>query len=224
MMPTEPSRGVLVTLVLGTSFGFVACAVLGAGGWEAFFSQPARGAAALVVLVAAAATCFTEVNASAGVRAGTNDGWLVLVVLVATPVLAWFPAWSERRGNGVIDGDVVRWAGVALLAAGGVLRVWPMFLLGRRFSALVAIQPGHTLVTTGAYRFVRHPSYLGALVALAGWALVFRSGPGLLALLPAPVLTATRIEAEEAVLAANFGDTYDAYRRTTRWRLLPGLY
>jgi protein-S-isoprenylcysteine O-methyltransferase Ste14 len=44
----------------------------------------------------------------------------------------------------------------------------------------VAVQPAHRLKTDGVYRFVRHPSYLGALLAMAGWTLVFRSGPGLL--------------------------------------------
>jgi protein-S-isoprenylcysteine O-methyltransferase Ste14 len=55
----------------------------------------------------------------------------------------------------------VRWLGVVLFAAGGALRIWPVFVLGPRFSGLVAIQPGHTLATSGPYRIVRHPSYLG---------------------------------------------------------------
>jgi len=44
------------------------------------------------------------------------------------------------------------------------LRLWPVFILGRRFSGLVAIQPGHTLVTNGIYGVVRNPSYLGMRV------------------------------------------------------------
>jgi protein-S-isoprenylcysteine O-methyltransferase Ste14 len=61
---------------------------------------------------------------------------------------------------------------------------------------LVAIQPGHTLVTTGIYRIIRHPSYLGLLVDSLGWALVFRSGVGmLLTALLIPLLLA-RIRAE----------------------------
>jgi protein-S-isoprenylcysteine O-methyltransferase Ste14 len=55
-----------------------------------------------------------------------------------------------------------------------------LFALGNRFSALVAVQPDHRLKTDGVYRFVRHQSYLGTLLAMAGWMLVFRSGPGLL--------------------------------------------
>src|SRR5205823_11646820 len=105
--------------------------------------------------------------------------------------------------------------GVVLFAAGGALRIWPVFVLGHRFSGLVAIQPGHALVTTGLYGVVRHPSYLGLLVNSLGWALAFRSGVGVLltALLVPPLVA--RIRAEESLLHTQFGDAYDAYRRHT---------
>ncbi|MGA7880511.1 MAG: isoprenylcysteine carboxylmethyltransferase family protein, partial [Terrimicrobiaceae bacterium] len=103
------------------------------------------------------------------------------------------------------------------------LRLWPVFVLGNRFSGLVAIQPGHTLVTSGVYGVIRHPSYLGLLVNSRGWALAFRSGVGiLLTALTIPPLLA-RVGAEEKLLRTHFGDEYDAYRART-WRLIPGLY
>jgi protein-S-isoprenylcysteine O-methyltransferase Ste14 len=70
---------------------------------------------------------------------------------------------------------------------------------------------------------IRHPSYLGLLVNVLGWALAFRSLAGVLltaALVP-PLLA--RIRAEERLLHAQFGDAYDAYRRRTA-RLIPGIY
>ena len=96
-------------------------------------------------------------------------------------------------------------------------------MLGRRFSGLVAIQPGHTLVTSGIYGVIRHPSYLGILGNTLGWGLAFRSGVGLLitALTLLPLLA--RIRAEERLLRAQFGDEYAAYCTRTS-RLLPGLY
>ena len=95
-------------------------------------------------------------------------------------------------------------------------------MLGRRFSGLVAIQPGHTLVTGGVYGVIRHPSYLGLLVNSLGWGLAFRSGVGVLlaALLILPVLA--RIRAEERLLRAQFGAEYEAYCARTS-RLIPGL-
>jgi len=68
---------------------------------------------------------------------------------------AYLPAYSDRTELWTLDGDAVRWIGVALFAAGGVLRLWPVFVLGRRFSGLVAIQPEHTLVTGGVYGVIR---------------------------------------------------------------------
>ena len=122
-----------------------------------------------------------------------------------------------------IDGDLVRWLGVALCAAGGVLRLWPVFVLGRRFSGLVAIQPGHRLVTDGIYGVIRHPSYLGLIVNLLGWALAFRSVIGLLLVALTVLILLGRIHSEEALLRSQFGAEYDAYRART-WRLIPGLY
>ena len=115
------------------------------------------------------------------------------------------------------------WLGVVLFAAGGALRIWPVFVLGHRFSGLVAIQPGHRLVTTGLYGVVRHPSYLGLLVNSLGRALAFRSGVGVLltALLVPPLVA--RIRAEERLLRSQFGGEYEAYRSRTS-RLIPGVY
>jgi protein-S-isoprenylcysteine O-methyltransferase Ste14 len=110
-----------------------------------------------------------------------------------------------------------------LFAAGGALRLWLVFVLGRRFSGLVAIQPGHTLVTSGVYGVIRHPSYLGLLIGMLGWGLAFRSGVGVLltALMVPPIIV--RIRAEETLLRSQFGEEYAAYCGRTS-RLIPGLY
>ncbi len=72
-------------------------------------------------------------------------------------------------------------------------------------------------------RIIRHPSYLGLLLGLFGWALVFRSAIGVLvSLLLVPQLVA-RMNSEEALLESEFGARYSEYRRRT-WRLLPYLY
>jgi protein-S-isoprenylcysteine O-methyltransferase Ste14 len=70
---------------------------------------------------------------------------------------------------------------------------------------------------------IRHPSYLGLLLGLFGWALVFRSAIGVgVSLLLIPPLVA-RMNAEEALVESEFGERYADYRRRT-WRLLPFLY
>ena len=96
-------------------------------------------------------------------------------------------------------------------------------MLGPRFSGLVAIQPGHTLVTSGVYGVIRHPSYLGLLISSLGWGLAFRSGVGVLLAVLTLIPVVGRIRAEEVLLRSQFGAEYDAYRNRTS-RLIPGFY
>lgn len=160
---------------------------------------------------------------SPGVREDRSNRWVVGAFAVIGLLNGFFPAYTDRIGFWTIDGETIRWLGIALYVVGGALRLWPVFVLGHRFSGLVAIQPEHKLVTEGIYGVIRHPSYLGLLVNSLGWGLAFRSGVGvLLAVVLLPLLVA-RIRAEEALLRAHFGDEYEAYRGRTS-RLIPGVY
>ena len=98
-----------------------------------------------------------------------------------------------------------------------------MLVLGPRFSVWVAIQADHRLETTGLYRFLRHPSYTGAMFTLLGWALTFRSGIGLMIAAAMVLPLVSRMEAEERLLIAEFGEDYVNYREKT-WRLIPLVY
>ncbi|MNN41575.1 Isoprenylcysteine carboxyl methyltransferase (ICMT) family protein [compost metagenome] len=177
----------------------------------------------IVLFALAVAALFSGGNVSSGMREDRGNRWVLGAFGALGLLAAYLPAYTDRIGFWTLDGDTVRWIGVVLFAAGGVLRLWPVFVLGRRFSGLVAIQPGHTLVTTGIYRVIRHPSYLGFVISSLGWVLGFRSGVGvLLTLAMLPVLVA-RIRAEEALLLDQFGDEYAAYCGRT-WRMVPGVY
>jgi protein-S-isoprenylcysteine O-methyltransferase Ste14 len=202
---------------------YLGLAILGRGGFAAFFSEPALTAVTVAFLVMLAAAFFTEGNISPGVREDRRNRWVIPAFSVIGLLDAYLPAYTDRTGFWTIEGDTVRWLGVALFVVGGALRLWPVFVLGRRFSGLVAIQPGHTLVTSGMYGVIRHPSYLGLLINSLGWGLAFRSAIGvLLAAQFVPPLLA-RIQAEERLLRSQFGAEYEAYRART-WRLIPGLY
>jgi protein-S-isoprenylcysteine O-methyltransferase Ste14 len=212
----------LILLLIGSA-AYLGMAVLGWGGLDAFFSHPPLIALAAALFVIAFAAFFAGGNISPGVREDRGNRWVLAVFGVIGLLAGWLPAWTDRNQFWVIDGDAMRWFGVVLFAVGGALRIWPVFVLGDRFSGLVAIQPGHTLVTTGVYGVIRHPSYLGLLVTSLGWGLAFRSGAGvvLTALMIPPLLA--RIRSEEKLLQSQFGDEYDAYRARTS-RLIPGLW
>jgi protein-S-isoprenylcysteine O-methyltransferase Ste14 len=207
---------VLTALYLGLG-------ILGWGGLAAFFSHPALTALALGFVLLATAASFAGGNLSSGVREDRADRWVLAAFGVIGLLIGYLPALADRQAFWTIDGDAVRWLGVVLVAAGGALRLWPVFVLGNRFSGLVAIQPGHTLVTGGAYGVIRNPSYRGLLVSTRGWVLAFRSGVGLLltVLLLLPLIA--RIRAEERLLQSQFGDEYRAYCART-YRLIPGIY
>jgi len=219
MTPTP--KAALIAIV--GSLAYFGLAILGWGSFAAFFSHPALIALAIVGIVLTGVALFSGGNLSPGEREDRGNRWVLAAFGVIGLLLAYLPAYTDRTDVWTLDGDAVRWLGVVLFAAGGALRIWPVFVLGRRFSGLVAIQPGHTLVTSGVYSVIRHPSYLGLLVNSLGWALAFRSGVGvLLTAFTIPPLIA-RIRAEERLLSAQFGDAYDAYRSRTS-RLLPGIY
>jgi len=219
MMPTP--RLAFITVV-GT-LAYLGLAIHGWGSFAAFFSHPALIALVIVGFVLTGVALFSGGNLSPGEREDRGNRWVLAAFGVIGLLLAYLPAYTDRTDVWTLDGDAIRWLGVVLFAAGGALRIWPVFVLGRRFSGLVAIQPGHTLVTRGIYSVIRHPSYLGLLVNALGWALAFRSGVGvLLTAFTIPPLIA-RIRAEERLLSAQFGDAYDAYRSRTS-RLLPGIY
>jgi protein-S-isoprenylcysteine O-methyltransferase Ste14 len=222
MGPMTLNPRLAIFAVAGT-VAYLALAVLGWGGLAAFFAHPARVALAVATFAMSGAALFTRGNLSRGEREDRSNRWVLAALGVVGLLGGYLPAYTDRIGFWTIDGDAIRWLGVALFIAGGALRLWPVFVLGHRFSGLVAIQPGHALVTGGVYRLIRHPSYLGLLVNSLGWALAFRAGVGILltALTLVPLLA--RIRAEEALLSSQFGAAYEDYRARTS-RLLPGLY
>lgn len=213
---------ILVITIAGLSV-FLGLAVLGWGGFGPFFSHPVFVAMTVITLLMGASAMFTQGNLSSGTREDRSNRWVFWAFAVLTPLGGWAPAYTDRIDFWTLDGEAVRWVGLALYTIGGALRIIPVFVLGRRFSGLVAIQPGHELLTTGLYRVVRNPSYLGMIVTVLGWALIFRSGVGLIfgALLLIPVIG--RIRAEERMLRSEFGEAWDAYAART-WRLVPYVY
>ena len=219
-MSAKASRLILIFVPAAVQIGL---AVLGMGGIAPFLDHPPLIALAILTFVFVIISTFTEGNLSSGEREDRGNRWVLAAFGLILLLTAWLPAYLDRREIWTIDGDATRWVGVILFTAGCTLRLYPVFVLGRRFSGLVAIQPDHKLVTSGIYGVVRNPSYLGLLVTIIGWGLAFRSLVGVLiiAVLLPPLVA--RIHAEEALLNAQFGAEFEAYRERTS-RLIPGVY
>ncbi len=210
----------LTTVSLAAYLGL---AIAGEGGPSRFFSHPPLIALVVVTVALGAAALFTEGHVGSGVREDRSNRWVIAAFAVLGFADAYLPAYADRLDLLTFGGEGVRWCGVAVYALGGVLRLAPVFVLGRRFSGLVAIQPDHQLVTDGIYGVIRHPSYLGLFVNALGWGLAFRAGVGVIIAVLMLVVVIARINAEERLLGETFGGEYAAYRART-WRLIPYVY
>ena len=163
-------------------------------------------------------------RARVGWRASRDPTSIVLFAGIGGAIFA-----SVRLGR---DG-VAQWpggrvwpyaAGLTLLVAGVALRAWSIATLGRFFQYRIAVQPDHSVVTSGPYRYVRHPSYSGLALALLGYALVTGSVLSVVAMASlGGSAIAVRIHAEERQLHDALGPEYDAFA-AQRKRLLPGVW
>jgi protein-S-isoprenylcysteine O-methyltransferase Ste14 len=120
--------------------------------------------------------------------------------------------------------DAVRVFGVIVMWSGLVTRVWAVAALGGAFRTTVEVDPDQAVVSTGPYKWIRHPSYAGLLLMLAGLGLALGDWLSVAACLALPLPAfAWRIHVEEAELRRVLGDAYRAYQARTA-RLVPGLW
>jgi protein-S-isoprenylcysteine O-methyltransferase Ste14 len=189
------------------------------GSWSGLLGHPARLGVFVVMIASLVAFFFSRIDFSSFDWDDPRTRAVMPISIVVTLPIAFLPSYADRLGYLVWDGDWVRYMGLVLYTAGTLLRIGPMFQLGNRFRAPWTAQKEHRLVTTGFYRYVRHPSYLGVFLMLMGWFLVFRCWIGLvLCLVLVPVAIAP-LRKEESKLYEEFGEAYSAYRKRT-W-LLP---
>jgi protein-S-isoprenylcysteine O-methyltransferase Ste14 len=130
--------------------------------------------------------------------------------------------WPQASIHG--NRKLLFFVGISLMLVGMAVRKHAMSVLGRFFTFEVAISAGHTLVQSGLYRYVRHPSYTGAIITQLGLALSLGNWASLLSLLTCVALAYTyRISVEESALVAALGAPYEEYMRRTS-RLIPFLF
>ncbi len=149
-------------------------------------------------------------------------------------LLLWASIFGSITATGWVDDWVhapmfpgmhwPRYAALALMIVGLLVRWTAIVSLGKAFSVNVAIRDGQTLYQSGLYRLTRHPSYSGMMICLAAVALAPRNWVGAaVVLVPTTAAILYRIHVEEAALLGAFGADYRAYSETTK-RLIPGVY
>lgn len=161
-------------------------------------------------------------NSSGNVR---DRGTLYLLWAVIFSSLFAGIWYSEANGSNLPDNTHwLKTASLLLLVFGLALRWTAVIALGKSFSSNVAIHETQRVRKTGLYRWMRHPSYTGALLIILAVGLHTRNWISFLIIVVAPTAAFLyRIHVEEMALREHFGQEYVEYCRVTK-RLIPGIY
>lgn len=180
---------------------------------------------AIAVLVAWLVVDGVVVGRRATRQAANHDRWSFCVLMVGN-LVAWVAAivLAFSPYGGIHPALPVQIAGLVVMAAGIALRFVAIAQLGRFHTPNVAVLPDHEVFQRGLYHYVRHPSYLGALITFTGFGLALGSWYSLAVLVVLSIfIYLFRIHEEEAALRAALGERYADYCRRTK-RLIPGVY
>ncbi len=145
--------------------------------------------------------------------------------IVWTVYLSQIAALAELvvRRRETLPMDVASWLALAGMVGGLVLRSWAVFSLGPFFSWNVEVRPGQTIVRSGPYRFVRHPSYTGAYMTFVASCFLLHSWvAGILASFALALAFLRRTRHEEQLLRVTFPE-YDEYSSRTA-AFVPGVF
>jgi protein-S-isoprenylcysteine O-methyltransferase Ste14 len=204
----------------------------GIGDLQAFFSMSQRLGYALVVVVVGFAVGWKALDDPVGIRGGTGrrdklvarQRFIRIAITLLLFVALLFLPFADRQDIGVLtSGPVIRWIGVILFGLGIGLVFWSGVALGRFYSGDVTLQEDHRLITSGPYRFVRHPRYAGAILLSFGLSLTFNSWMGLVASVVFIGIILLRIKDEENLMREEFGHMWEGYCEHTK-RLIPLIY
>jgi protein-S-isoprenylcysteine O-methyltransferase len=175
---------------------------------------------------------ISEIGLSVRRRASSSDTQLadrgslrlLWITIMVCNFLAYFIYFAYPQALFATGASPIKIIGLAIYAAGLCLRWYSIIYLGRFFTVNVAIATDHQLIDAGPYRYVRHPSYTGALMAFIGIGLALANWASL-AILVIPIffVFSRRIRVEEAALQQGLGVQYRRYMDRTK-RLVPGLY
>jgi protein-S-isoprenylcysteine O-methyltransferase Ste14 len=211
--PPLPLVLVRVLLVLAVEAGLLAW---GLGRPAALAGSP-RALALLALWGAGGLTLSLARPARGQDVARSEPDPLAMVALALLPLaIPGVAAWGGRLRLWPLPApELVGWLGVALSALGLWVRISAMRQMGTRFSPLLALQREHALETTGWYALVRHPGYLGTLLASWGAALAFGSALALPLAAALTLIQLDRVRREERLLAGHFGEAWNEYARRT---------
>jgi len=162
--------------------------------------------------------------AAMGVKRDTETHLLqsfgLMFAIIAAFLLPYVPVF--KAVNFAPVNPILSVVGVIVCIAGIIFFISARQHLGRNWSQTVSAKQDHELITSGLYRYVRHPMYTGGLTACIGSAIVCGGGfVFLLVLLGAIFLW--RVGAEDRLMEQQFPNDYPAYKKRTK-ALIPFVW
>ena len=170
-------------------------------------------------------TIYWLVTAKTNSQTSFSSELLPLAKLIGSALIVYLPlvigkilATKLCKNNLWIDG-----IGTLICLVGVGLAIWARNILGKNWSGNVMLQKEHQLITEGPYNLVRHPIYLGVLMAMLGSSLVIGQIFGLAYFIFSAFGLWIKSGQEEALLATQFPNDYLQYKQKVK-RLLPYLF
>jgi protein-S-isoprenylcysteine O-methyltransferase Ste14 len=159
---------------------------------------------------------------------GTRKDRGSFYVVVFTAVLGIGAAFALAHSVQSAGINVARWPifiiGLAIVILAMALRRWAVLTLGQFFTVQVQVRSGQTVVDTGPYRWVRHPSYTAITMSFVGIGVALENWLSLLVLIVVPTIgLVVRIRVEERALLEALGEPYREFS-ATRARLIPKVW
>jgi len=193
----------------------------GIGDASGYFKNPARTTYTILMIVSALLVVLFVPNEGTGSGLGEKaiqrQKWTILLLQVTSIAILVVSPGSDRREVAAMGASaLIRYAGLVLTFLGYSLMSLAVVGLGRQFSLDVTVQKDHRLITSGQYRHVRHPRYLGIVCFMSGISLVFRSWLGFVPALATLAVMLWRIGDEEKLMHREFGAAWEEYVRRSK--------
>ena len=146
--------------------------------------------------------------------------WLTIIISIFLGIYLS----RVQLGRLPIPANYLYMIGICCIVIGLMIRWIAILRLNKSFRVKVTVTEEQKLVTSGIYKFIRHPSYSGSLLSFLGFAMVFNNWITFIVIfLPILLAFLYRISVEERVLQEEFEQQYQEYCRKSK-RLIPGIY
>lgn len=163
---------------------------------------------------------ISAINAEQARKEHMGRRFVLMFLIIASFLLPHLPIFHFVNFAPV--NPALSCVGLILCAAGMAFLVWARYRLGKNWSPTVAKKEGQELVTSGPYRYVRHPMYAGGLVATIGSAIVC-GGAFVFLLATLGAVFIGRVGAEDRLMAQEFPNEYPDYKKRTK-ALIPFVW